>query len=69
MSKAKIWPERPIFVSCGCCGGWRAQETPGSVDCRDDRYRFAIDEIDEKYGAANWEEIEPQTDEDETDSP
>ena len=61
----KIWPRKAVFVSCGCCGAWHAQETPGTIDCRDDRYRFAIDEIDEideHYGDTNWEEIEPEAD-------
>ena len=53
-----VWPKKPVFFACGCCGGWHAQELPGSVDCRDDRHRFASDEIDEHYGPLGWEEIE-----------
>lgn len=56
----KIFPPAspaPVFIECGQCGGWHSRNLPGSIDCRDDRHRFAIDELDARYGAFGWEEI------------
>lgn len=44
------------FYECGICGSFHAAEFNG--DCRQDDARFTLDELDAKFGAFMWEEID-----------
>lgn len=46
---------KPVFIECGCCGGYHPENFHG--ECRDNDNRFAPDKLDEKYGSEVWEEI------------
>ena len=48
----------PKFYNCGICGCWHPAEWDG--DCREDKNRFALDEIEAKYGE-EWEEVEMES--------
>lgn len=51
----------PQFYTCGTCDHYHRK---GYLDdCRNDEERFTADELDEKFGAEGWEEIDPETDE------
>jgi hypothetical protein len=52
----KHWPKEAKFIECGCYGAFHAAEFPGSIDCRDDSYRYDYDDIEARYGD-NWIEI------------
>lgn len=56
MKQRKHWPSgrRPLFVECGCCGHFHSRETPGSIDCRNDAFRFSAEELDAHYGENGW---------------
>ena len=44
------------FYDCGICG--HVHPCRWSGDCRDDSNRFTDDELDQKYGAANWQLVD-----------
>ena len=45
----------PKFVECGCCGQYHPSDYYG--ECRDDKYRFNWEQLDERYGIDGWEEV------------
>jgi len=63
MSKAKVFPSRqvfpglPTFFECGQCGHWHSTGLAWNVDCRDDAHRFTLEDLDEHYGVAGWNEV------------
>jgi hypothetical protein len=44
------------FYRCGCCESYHPAQFSG--DCRDDSNRLDADELDSRYGAFGWMEIE-----------
>lgn len=44
------------FYQCGICDCYHPRQWNG--DCRDDKNRFAVDQLDEKYGPDGWTEVE-----------
>jgi hypothetical protein len=45
----------PTYYECGICGCWHDAQWDG--DCRDDKARFNIEDIDEKHGY-DWQAID-----------
>lgn len=52
---AEAYAKAPTFYECGICGSYHPATWDG--DCRDDANRFALGELDEKYGPFGWSEI------------
>lgn len=48
-------PKPPRFYDCGICGHYHPIGWNG--DCRDDDNRFTANDLDEKYGENEWEDL------------
>ena len=46
----------PKFYLCEICSCYHPADWDG--DCREDANRFAMGELDEKYGWDGWEEVD-----------
>jgi len=46
----------PKFYQCGICSCYHPLEWDG--DCRDDANRFAMDQLDDRFGPYGWDEVE-----------
>lgn len=48
---------KPKFYECGICGCFHKLEF--NKDCRVDNQRYALDQLDAKYGPLGWETAAP----------
>lgn len=48
-------------TECGSCGHYHLEDLTGNLfldDCRNDKNRFTADDLDKKFGADGWVEVE-----------
>lgn len=49
---------KPQYFECGICSSWHRADWWG--DCRDDRERLTVDDINARHGDLGWEEVDQE---------